>query len=337
MKITANRRQVLGGIGAAAAAAALPGSMAFGQPVSLRIGTSSVGSVFYTLAVGAGELIRDKAGINTTVEPVGGSAANVNGIGRETVDLAVTNSFASFSGYNAMHGFNDPIDHRLIIQGQPSYRWIFTRPGAGIESARDLEGRTIIGERRALPELRLVLDALATALDLDIDSMNIVATADTGEAFAAIRAGSVDAFVMPFSPRAGIIEEGMRDRHIQFLHVTPEERDAMLEHLPAAFFPVDQRANDFSNQEEVVPLVSLNTYMIGRTDLDNETVYQVVKTLFEENETFISYHAAARNWTVENTLIPPAVPLHDGVVQYFREIGVWTDEHEAVQQRLLSN
>lgn len=336
MTLKTNRRRVLGGLGAAAAATAIPFGGALAQQTSLRIGTSSVGSVFYALAVGAGEILRDTAGINTTVEPVGGSAANVNGIGRDNVDLAVTNSFASFSGYTGTYAFSDPIDHRLVMQGQPSYRWIFTRPGAGIETAADLEGKTIVGERRALPELRLVLNALAESVGLDLETMNIVATADTGEAFDAIRAGSVDAFVMPFSPRAGIIEEGMRDGAIEFLYVSPEERDGMLELLPNAFFAVDQAADEFSNQDRVVPLVSLNTYLIGRTELDEELVYQAAKTLFEENETFVSYHGAARNWTVDNTLRPPAVPLHDGVVRYFREIDVWTDEHEARQQALLS-
>lgn len=48
---------------------------------AIRIGTSSVGSVFYTIAIGAGEIIQKHAGLNATVEPVGGSSANMRGLG----------------------------------------------------------------------------------------------------------------------------------------------------------------------------------------------------------------------------------------------------------------
>src|SRR5690606_15790707 len=77
MTITLNRRQMLAALGATTALAGMPFS-AFAQTQAVRIGTSSVGSVFYTLAIGAGEIIGEYAGINTTVEPVGGSAANIN-------------------------------------------------------------------------------------------------------------------------------------------------------------------------------------------------------------------------------------------------------------------
>ncbi len=46
---------------------------------AIRIGTSSVGSTFYTIAIGAGEIIQKHAGLNATVEPVGGSSANMLG------------------------------------------------------------------------------------------------------------------------------------------------------------------------------------------------------------------------------------------------------------------
>ncbi|MBN13925.1 MAG: hypothetical protein CMJ15_01710 [Pelagibacterium sp.] len=335
MTITINRRHMLAMLGATTAIASLPGA-ALGQMQSVRIGTSSVGSVFYTLAIGAGEIIRDYASINTTVEPVGGSAANVNGLNQGNIDLAVSNSFSSFSGYNAMYGFPQPVEVRLVLQGQPSYRWIFTRPGSGIESAQDLEGRTIVGDRRALPELRILLDAVIEHFGLDASTINIVETNETNEAIEAMRTGAVDAVVLPFSPRAGQIEEPISDGAMEFLKVSVEDRDAILELLPNAFYGVDQPADDFSNQPEMIPLTSLNTYLIAHADLDDDTAYAVAKALFENNEEFISYHATARSWTIENLLQSPAVPFHPGVIRYLEETGHWNAELAALQDELLA-
>ncbi len=334
MSFNLNRRSVLAGLGASSALATM-GSSAYAQASAVRIGTSSVGSVFYTLAVGAGEIIRDFASINTTIEPVGGSAANVNGIGRGDVDLAVANSFASFTGYTGTYAFPAPIDLRLVMQGHPSYRAMFVREGSGIESPADLNGKTIIGERRPLPELRLIMDAMIQHYGLDASSINVVSTTNSGETLDALRAGSVDAIIMPFSPKTAQIEEPMRDGIMKFLPIAEADRDALLELLPQAFYGVTQPPNDFSNQPEAVSLLSLNTYMIGSPGLDEETVYQIAAAMYGNNEKFITYHATARAWTAERAVQNFALPFHDGVIRYLTEVGLWGTEEEARQQRLL--
>lgn len=335
MTITLNRRQILRVLGAATAVSGMPLS-ALAQTRAVRIGTSSVGSVFYTIAIGAGEIIGKHTGINTTVEPIGGAAANINGIALGNVDISVNNSFSAYSGFTGQYGFREPVDIRLLIQGQPSYRWLFVREGAGIETPADLNGKTIVGGRRALPELRILLNAFIEHFELDESSMKIVETTETNAAIEAIKLGSVDAVVLPFGPRAGGIEEAMRAGAMKFLSVSPEDRDAMLELLPAAFSGVDQPAADFSNQPDVVPLTSLKTYLISGADLDEDVAYDVVKGLFENHEEFVSYHGAARHWTVENTLRPPAIPFHPGAIRYLEEASVWTDELAALQESLLN-
>lgn len=335
MSLFLNRRSVLAGLGATSALATT-GLPAFAQTESLRIGTSSSGSVFYTLAVGAGEIIRDVTGMNTSVEPVGGSAANINGIARGEIELAIANSYSAFIGYTGGAPYPAPVDLRLIMQGHPSYRQMFVREGSGIESPADLNGRTIIALRPPLPELELIMNAMIEHYGLDASSMNLVSTTTSGETIDAIRAGSVDAIIMPFSPGAAQIEEPMRDGVMRFLPIEPADRDAILALLPPAFYSVDQAADSFSNQPEMVPLFSLNTYMIGQPQLSDETIYEVASAMFGNNERFVSYHGTARQWTAERAVQNFALPFHDGVIRYLREAGVWGDAEDARQTDLLN-
>jgi TRAP transporter TAXI family solute receptor len=334
MLFNLNRRSLLAGLGASTAVATL-GTSSLAQTGSVRIGTSSVGSVFYTLAVGAGEIIRDVAGINTTVEPVGGSAANINGIARGDIDFAIANSYSAFTGYTGTDAFPASIDIRLVMQGHPSNRFMFVRTGSGIESPADLDGRTIIGERRALPELRLVMDAMIEHYGLDASSINVVSTTNTGEALDAMRAGSVDAVIMPFSPRTAQIEEPMRDGVMTFLPMAEADRDAILDKLPPAFYGRTQPSNEFTNQPDAVSLFALNTYMICSPDVDDETMYNVASAMFSNNERFITYHGTARAWTAKNAVKNFALPFHTGVIRYLTEAGLWGAEESARQQRLL--
>jgi uncharacterized protein len=305
---------------------------------AVRIGTSSVGSVFYTIAVGASELITKHAKINATAEPVGGSSANVRGLGAKKIEFAIANSFASFSGFNGSYSFkkSGKVPVRLVLQGQASNRWLMVRKGANIKTAQDLKGRTIIAKRRALPEIALVMSAFNKVHGLDAGSMKLVATTNTGQLVKAIRAGSVDAAVMPFSPRAAQVQKPMSDGVLDFFYVDKAKRDAMLKHLPPMFWANTLKKGLFQNQMQAANVVSLNTYVITRPGVSDDTVYKVTKAILDNTKEFATYHKAGRQYSLKRALQNVALPFHPGAVRYFKEKGVWTGAHEANQNKLMA-
>ena len=301
---------------------------------AVRIGTSSVGSVFYTVAIGASEIIVKHAKINATVEPVGGSSANVRGLAAKRIEFALANSFAAFSGYNGTHNFKKPVDVRLVLQGQSSYRWLLVRKGSGVEKLSDLEGRTIVAKRRALPEIELVWDAMRKISG--VTGVKAVATTNSPQAYKAFRAGSIDAAVMPFARRAAAVAKPMQDGVIDFLYLPKERRDAMLAHLPPMMWPATVPKGNFKGQSKDVHLVGLNTYFLARPDVSDEVVYKVAKAIFENTEEFGTYHKAALQWSLDRALNNVPLPFHDGVIRYFKEAGLWTEAHGENQKRLLA-
>lgn len=303
---------------------------------AIRIGTSSVGSVFYTIAIGAGEIIQKHAGLNATVEPVGGSSANMRGLGAKKIDFAIANSFASFTAFNGTHNFKKPIGVRLVVQAQPSNRWLLLRKGASIKRLKDLEGRTIIAKRRALPEIALVMDAYIKVFGLDRNKIKIVATTNSGQAYKAVRAGSVDALLMPFSRKAASVQKPMRDGVLEFFYITKAKRDEMLRNLPPVMWGNNFKAGVFEGQAKDLHLVALNSYFMTRAGVSKKVVYNVTKALLENTKEFATYHRAARLWTLKRTMRNVALPFHPGAIQYFKEKGVWTAAHEANQKKLLN-
>ena len=303
---------------------------------AIRIGTSSVGSVFYTIAIGAGEIIQKHAGLNATVEPVGGSSANMRGLGAKKIDFAIANSFASFTAFNGTHNFKKPIGVRLVVQAQPSNRWLLLRKGASIKRLKDLEGRTVIAKRRALPEIALVMDAYIKVFGLDRNKIKIVETTNSPQAYKAVRAGSVDALLMPFSRKAASVQKPMRDGVLEFFYITKAKRDEMLRNLPPVMWGNNFKAGVFEGQTKDLHLVALNSYFMTRPGVSKKVVYNVTKALLENTKEFATYHRAARLWTLKRTMRNVALPFHPGAIQYFKEKGVWTAAHEANQKKLLN-
>lgn len=300
---------------------------------AVRIGTSSIGSVFYTIAIGAGEIITKHAKLNATVEPVGGSSANIRGLAAKNIEFALANSFASFSGYFGTHNFKKPVDVRMVLQGQASYRWMLLRKGAKIKRISDLEGRTVIAKRRALPEIELVMNAYKKVFGLK--NVKTVATNTSPPAYKALRIGSVDAAVMPFSRKAAAVAKPMNDGVIEFLYLSAAKRDEMLKLLPPMMWAGTFPKGTYKGQDKVLHLIGLNTYFMTRPGVSSTNVYKVTKAILENTKEFATYHRAAAQWNIKRALKNVALPFHPGAIRYFKEKGLWTAKLAANQEKLL--
>lgn len=302
---------------------------------AVRIGTSSVGSTFYILSVGAAEMMNRHSGIDAAVEPLGGSGPNVFGLADGTIEMSMINSFTAQAGYLGTAPYEAPADLTLLLQGQPTYRFILVRSGADLASPEDLEGSTFIGKRRALPEIELVMNAFIAAFDLDPDTINIVETQTTPEALEAVSVGSVDGLVMPAARAEQTVMEATMQGWLEFMPIDAEGASRMLEHLPEAFYSEVLETGSFPGQESDVHVVGMNTYFVARGDLDEETAYLAVKAILDNPEEFSTFHAAAQYYTVENTVsAPAAIPFHPGAIRYLQEIGAWSDAMEDRQEAL---
>jgi TRAP transporter TAXI family solute receptor len=285
---------------------------------AVRFGTSSAGSLFYTLAIGASEIIHKHAKLNVNVEPVGGSTASLHSLGAKKIEMAMANSFASFSAFHGQSKFKKKIDIRLIIKGQPNYRSLVVRKASKIKSAADLKGKIIIGKRRALPENEMVMLAMMKAMGVPTGSLKLVSTTNSPQMYKALRAGSVDGAIIPYSPRSAPLVKVIHDDVIEFNAHT--------------FKP-----GTFKNHKKPVHAFGLSTYIVARTDLSNDIVYKITKAIDENTKEFSSYHKAARAYTGKRTLDNFKLPLHNGAIRYFKEKGKWTAAHAKLQAKLLAS
>ena len=319
-----------------AAAVALAGSVGLAQAQeAVRIGTSSVGSTFYTLSVGISEILNRHAGINATVEPLGGSGPNIFGLADGTIELSMVNSFNAYTGFNGLAPFREPTDLYMLFQGQPTYRFIMVRPGAGITSPRDLEGRTFIGRRRALVEIEQVAEAMLRAYGIDPSQVNIVETQNTPEALEAVAVGSVDGLIVPGGRLDPGLMEAVQNGRLEFLNLEDEYFEAMAAALPDAFYTDVLNPGDYPGQDEPIRIVGMNTYILARPGVDEDTAYRITKAILENTDELATFHSGGAYYTLERALIAPAVPFHPGAVRFLKEAGVWTDEMEELQQQLL--
>jgi len=320
--------------GAVALALAAGTTLALAQSKALRIGTSSSGSIYYTLAVGLSTMLTKQAAIAATAEPVGGSSANIFALGADKVDLAIINAGAAYDGYQGLPPFKRKAAIGLIAQGQLAHRQLIVRVGSGIDSPADLVGKTIIGKRPALPETEKITNALLKVYNIDPGKVKIISTTNTGEVINALKSDTVDGAVIPGGRGASYLRSLAEDGKIKFIEIPDDKIKAMQAMLPKSLLVTVLPANTYKGQTKAIKVFSLSTYLVAASRVSDQTVYEVTKTLFNHIAEFHTFHGTARAWTLEHALTDPGIPFHPGAIRYFKEKKVWTPELEKLQAEL---
>ena len=323
-------------IAVAAATSLFAISFSAGAQEAVRLGTSSVGSTFYTISIGMSKIIQKHGGLNVSVESLGGSHANMFGVARDKVDFAMGNSGATFDRYHGNKPFKNPFGLRLVAQGQPSSRGIFVTKSSGITKPEQLVGKTVMGKRKPLPELEKLFNAMVKVYGLPKDKIKVVSSRNLGEVNRILRAGSVAAASYPFSKRQPVITKLFNDDIVRPLIFAKDKYQAMKKMLPDMFYEQFIPANTWKNQPKGFLAFGLTTHLVTSVKQDAKIVYRVTKALLGNNKEFSKYHGAARHWNTKRTLKSPTVPFHEGTIRYFKEIGAWTPQLAAKQSKLLS-
>jgi TRAP transporter TAXI family solute receptor len=233
--------------------------------------------------------------------------------------------------------FTSKFPIRMLAQGQASFRWLLVRKGSGIAQPADLVGKTIAANRKPLPEVALVADAVFSEFGIAKDQLRIVSTADLDAENRGLRTGTIDGAFMPFSLSQPVTVKLFADGIVAPLILDQQQFAAVKARLPDIFFTQQIKANHFQNQPDAFPVLAMKILLASSADLPDETVYKVTKAIMGNHDEFAKIHGSARAWTVKNTLDEPKIPFHPGAIRYYQEIGVWNADMDAVQKRLLSS
>ena len=325
----------------------MAGILCFAAPLNaqtaLSLGTSTVGARFHILAVGMGDTVSRNSDISVTVEPIGGSDANVRALAAKRIEVAMLNSLAGTHGYHGIGSFekDGKAPLRLLFQGGLGARAVVARADRGINTPADLEGKTVQAKRKSLADLEAFARALMRAYGIPEGGMKILRHGNTNEQLESLKLGAADAVVMPFgSPRTSSPPLRRLAQAIP-LKVIAVPADKAAEILKDPRLQGYRRAmiskGAIKGLDADVESLAVGTFTSTRADLPDDVAYTFTKAFFENLKQFYPVHASAKQYTLKGSLANPTIPFHPGAIRYYKEIGAWTDALAKTQAALLAN
>ena len=90
--------------------------------------------------------------------------------------------------------------------------------------------------------------------------------------------------------------------------------------------PATVPAGTYRGQEEEFRGLDVGSmHVIASADQDEDLVYRVTKTLYENRAQVVQRHAAGNAINAANVVRDTGTEFHPGAIRYYREIGIWPE------------
>ena len=307
---------------AAGLSAAAPQAQA--QQKYITVGTGGVTGVYYPAGGAICRLVnkdRKGHGIRCSVESTGGSVFNINTIKAGELDMGVAQSDVQFNAVNGRKQFDAPFKElRAVFSLHPEPVTVVVRKESNIKDFAGLKGKKFnVGNPGS--GTRASLDELIAAMGWTIKDFALASELKADEHGPALCDGKIDGFFYLVGHPSANIQDPTTVCGAQLVSVTGPAVDKLVKAnpyyayaaIPAGLYP--------GNAQETKTYGVLATF-VSSTGTPADTVYQVVKAVFDNFADFKKLHPAFQVLKPENMVKDGlSAPLHDGAIKYYKEKG----------------
>lgn len=241
----------------------------------------------------------------------------------------------AFRATGPYDGANDGQGHdiRTIMLGSPIRLSLVVRGSSDIESVDDLAGRRVVADYGAFAGSTITANAVLANAGLTSDDVTVVSVSSFPEGVRAVIEGRADAAVGSIG--SGVIQQLAAAEGARILPIDPsDEAMARAQEVGSAFVPLLLEPGPVGVDVDTYVL-SYSTTLYTRADLDGEIIRTILEVLWEHSGLLPGIHPTLVTWTPDRFAgMDAVVPFHEAAIEFYREHGVWTEEHDALQAAL---
>jgi len=304
------------------------GSALAAEQQFVTIGTGGVTGVYYPTGGAICRLVnksRKEHGVRCSVESTGGSVYNINTIRGGELDMGVAQSDWQFHAVNGSgkQSFIDAGPYkelRAVFSVHPEPISIVARKDANIKHVSDLVGKRVnIGNAGSGTEA--TWNVMWKAMGHTNDDLKLVAQMKAAENPGALCDNKIDAYFYPVGNPTASTKESTTTCDAVLVEVSGSAIDKLVDEKPyygKATIP----GGMYRGNPDDVPTFGVLATFVSSTATSDDTIYAVVKSVFENFDSFKKLHPAFGHLT-EKDMVTKGIsaPIHGGAMRYYKERG----------------
>lgn len=302
------------------------------------LATASTGGTYYPVGVALSTLTKVKL---QPKQKIGMSAINSAGSG-ENVKLLRDNEaqFAILQGLYGYYAWNGkgPLKQdgpqkelrsvSMLWQNVEHFTILSSKAKTGtIEDMVALKGeRVSLGKKNSgtIGSNTVILTNLGADIEKDYDLIHV----GYGPSADALQNGQIAGMGTPAGVPASAVTRALASMgdKLTLLGFTEEQAKAADGGL-GLWTPYEIPADAYPGMKDAVTTIAQPNFLAVRSDLDEETVYLITKTIYENLPFLNAIHKATKAMSKEKALAGLPMPLHPGALKYYKEIGLEIPEN----------
>ncbi len=311
-------------------------SAAFAQSTDYVLNTASTGGTYHPVGTAISTLSKvkllPKQKFSLTAVNSAGSGANVQALAAGTADFAILQGL--YGSYAATG--TGPISEKqknlraVTMLWQNVEQFVISNDkvvSGTVDDLAALKGMTMgMGKQNSgtLGSNKVLL----TGLGIDIEADFELVYAGYGPTTDALANGQAVGAGIPSGPPTGAITKLMASSEGEFtiLEVTAEQAAAM-DGGHGLWVPYTIAAGTYPGQDKDINTIAQPNFLAVNADVDEEHVYLLTKTMYENLGFLQAIHPATKAMAVEKAMAGLPAPLHPGAMRYYKEVGLDIPEH----------
>ena len=259
--------------------------------------------------------------MNVTAQATGASAENLRLISNGDAEYAIVQNDVMDYAYKGSDMFAGQKLQNLASVGTlyPEVVQIAASKSSGIKSVADLRGKRVsIGDAGSGVEFnaKQILEGYGITFD-DIKKNNL----SFKESAEGIQNGTLDACFITAGVPNSALQELAFTAGLVLIPVTGEEASAICSKY-SFYTKTVIPGGTYKGTDEDTEALAIKATLAVSASLDENTVYEMTKALFENLEELGAAHAKGKEVSAEGAVSGISVPFHPGAAKYFKEIGV---------------
>jgi len=299
----------------------------------ISVAASTKGTLFDQAGTAIAKVATNHGDLRSTLRNYTSPNVFIPAISRGQVDFGVANRFElmlAVTGQNHYEG-RQQASLRAVAVLFPLQIAIFVKQDSPVRRIADLQGRRMpdgyVANKIILPliDASLAADGLTRS---DLDSLNVPGTAAGADAFIS---GRTEGFLMAL--RAPKVREAHARHGIRALPVenTPANLAAIRQHMPVAYLALEEPGPSNPGILESTWIITYDTLLFASTETDDEAVYRLVRTLFENKKQLVDASAAFRRFGRDAMAKDLGIlEYHPGAIRFYAEQGLWPPTSQEV-------